>query len=388
MNIVMDRREGLARGRGLALVFAILGAAPTAAAADSVSFSQYSWNWDGTLYPFSEWGAARLTYTPPLVGDTYLNLAINGVWQVENLRLMHPKGPGVEQASVFHFDLGNVSGQQVFDLSFDFSLTAGPVGTMPGGMGSALVDPAHASLFSGNRGSVLGPLPAPTGRILGGLLDYPANTALNFPNQQQKPKGCVPTAVSNSLKYLVQEGKLVDVAGLTSIETAEGMTGWDADGAWMIPPEGEQPWWETKKAWMESHDIPVTTRVFSPGSSSTSREELMGQIEAEREDHQDIEVNFIDRSVVPPAGHTAAIIGAEPSVIPGIWNILVVDDLDQEDEDNPMDPRWITYDTLTGSVGSNGGLDEIFNIVVECPEPGTLLLVSGGAILTWRRRRT
>lgn len=193
----------------LVVVFVLVAGAHTASATTAVEFSQLGFDWDGVSYERTEWGNAALTYTPIAEGPTYFNLAINGVWQVQNVRLMAVDGAG-EQTINFAYDLGVPRGTAVSSTHYDYVFTSAPMGAMPGGSLAAAVNPGSVIMNSGLQGQPLGALSAPSGPYVGSTSAGPEAIAPNFPNQDCGLNECAPAAVSNSLLYLNGRNKILE----------------------------------------------------------------------------------------------------------------------------------------------------------------------------------
>src|SRR2546421_38814 len=178
--------------------------------ADSVSFSQVDFTYDGVSYPSSEYGLAALHYA----GGSqvlYFNLSVNGTWVEKNKPLLSDFGVGVDQQTRFTFDLGAGRGVRVPSLAYGFTIAPGTSNTMPASNLSASV-PIRAIAYTFGvderpAGSPPEPLPAapdspdPT-------VDTPHKHKGTLPNQQTPPGQCVSAAISNSLQYLNSQNNL------------------------------------------------------------------------------------------------------------------------------------------------------------------------------------
>ena len=75
-----------------------------------LQFYQMDFNFDGTVYGNTDWGAVDLLFVgqEPII---YFNLAVNGEWQVQNIPVLSVQGVDVDKTMTYYFDLGNEVGE-------------------------------------------------------------------------------------------------------------------------------------------------------------------------------------------------------------------------------------------------------------------------------------
>ncbi len=188
----------------LAAMFVVFGTA----SAELLEIYQVDFNFDGTQYQDTEWGAVQFTYT----GQTeimYFNLAINDSWQVQNAPILSAEGVGVEQTITLYFDLGSTRGDDVSLVDYGYQFTPFIFDYPPTTDTTAVVEPQDIVLYSGTGGKL--PEPEPAKKHVGGKAKTPVKHSLDpnkFPNQPAGPNECTPTAISNSLNFLNNDRKL------------------------------------------------------------------------------------------------------------------------------------------------------------------------------------
>ena len=162
-------------------------------------FYQSDFTLDGTSYTDTDWGSVDLTYTG---SDSvmYLNVAVNGSWQIENVPVLSQEGAGVTHSKTYSFDLGVPSGTPVTSLAYDYSLTTTTLGAMPGGSNPAAVGDRSFVMSSGIEDAIA--LLKSAVQLVGHVVIGPAHVNSGFPNQDCGLNECVPAAVSNSLHFL------------------------------------------------------------------------------------------------------------------------------------------------------------------------------------------
>ena len=260
--------------------------------ATGVEFSQMSFLLNGEAYNQTDWGDASLTYTP-LQGATYFNLVINGVWQVQNLRLMSVEGHA-EQTINFTYDLGITSGTPVSSTQYGYQITAATIETKPENSLTAAVNSSMVILDNGLdieplANTAIAPPPEP---IVVVVDPEPEVVAPNFPNQECNKTECVPAAVSNSLLYLKSQGKIDVVSGLCDISTMKVATKWTAPGSFSSGG-CNMDWARTKDQYMRANQYGVTTtKVDIEGLSASDLAEKMRWLEAQIKDGQAVELGL------------------------------------------------------------------------------------------------
>lgn len=350
----------------LCLIFFVRGMAFSA-----VSFYQSDFTLDGASYTNTDWGSLDFTYTGSS-NVMYLNVAVNGSWEIQNIPVLSQNGVGVTHTKSYDFDLGVASGTPVSSLSHDHSLTASPVGTMPGGSTSVSVGDRSFAISSGVTNAAIPALSAAAG-LIGHVVVGPAHGNSNFPNQDCGLNKCTPAAVSNSIQFLNEKKKLgIDPADIT-IDKMIDATKWEPDGCWIDKGTGHNAWWEDKDAYMKANNLPITTRKITD----------LSKLGSELDDDQDIELQG--------DWHTAAIVGLT-ELANGCYAIDVSHDTQQGITGGTMVQTTVYCPTTDKFVGSPGFLNDsgFRYAIVECqvPAPGAIVLASFGCgFVGWLKRR-
>ncbi|MCX6830264.1 MAG: dockerin type I repeat-containing protein [candidate division Zixibacteria bacterium] len=319
----------------------------------SVSFCQIDFVLDGSTYANSDWGKAILTHDG-FDDVRYFNLNVDGIWSLQNIPIVSVE-QDVVQSIAFVFDLGVPAGTDITSIQYGYSLTATALSTKPPISGTAAVTDCPEICYSGISGVPV-PLPGPAGPIILGPIFLPPvvnPVHPNFPNQEAGLMECVPTAVSNSLKFLKEKYNLDikdDDISIDSLKRGCGfIPGWGCDA---------DEWWKDKKAYLEEKKIPITTR----------KETDISKLKEELEKGQDVELEG--------EWHCAAIVGII-RLADGRYVILVAHDK-QQGHGGGMVVEPVVYDPTTGKLsGSPGFFDgsSLLYGVVECPKteetPGT-----------------
>ena len=367
-------------------------------AAGPLEFYQSDFVLDGTAYTNTDWGSVDLTYTGS-ASIMYLNVAVNGSWQIQNIPVLSQEGVGVTHTKNYSFDLGVTSGTSVTGLTYDYSLTTSTMLTMPTGSNSAVVGDRTFTMSSGVNGTTATLTSA--AQLIGHMVIGAAHVNSGFPNQDCGVDECVPTAVSNSLQFLNAKKNLGIDAGKITIDKMKEAVNWgtktvastpgakidrilnpyllkddphECTGAWIThdatAAEGEKnAWWQDKDAYMKANGLPITTKIITN----------LGDLAAELDDDQDVELQG--------DWHTAAIVGLT-EFTNGCFAIDVAHDTKQGTLGGTM-VQTIIYCPTTGKfIGSPGFFDgSVFRYaIVECPEPATVAMLSFGGLLFRRRK--
>jgi len=319
-------------------------------AVSNINFNQMSFKFDGTTYyNNTEWGSVNVIFIgqEPIM---YFNLAVNGSWQVQNIPVLSDCGVGVIQNMTYYFDLGTERGADVTSLSYDYAFTSDILGTMPGGSNPASVGDDYIALWAGFEG--LMPELAPAEPLVGGKVVSEKHSQDPKPNQECDPGECVPTAVSNSLKFLYDHNLMPlsdeQPISIAAMKTATGFK------AGKVP----RNWWEVKDKYMKDHKYPITTRKTTD----------MSDIEKQIDNGQDVEIQeyWVNESTGEKVGHLSRLVGIVKEE-DGTYGMDVADDTMQGEKGGCI-THSRTYDPATGDL-KGGHVGSKFDFaVVECPD--------------------
>ena len=182
-----------------------------------VDFAQVNFNGANFGQLNSNWGTATVRFTGVFAPE-YFNLVIDGNWVVQNSPVGATHGPGQNGLVMMNFDLGNSIGTNVSSVNYVAALDASPLGAPPSGVrgpapvGDRTVTPGGSTDQDPPGPPTPPPAPTSNGGVVGATIHE------NVPNQKSKPNGCVPTAFSNSLKWL----NATQGAGLSDAQTSIG----------------------------------------------------------------------------------------------------------------------------------------------------------------------
>jgi len=354
---------------GLALAsLAVLGAERQkpnpVATLPRVSFTQLDVEFDGDRHDKSQWGEASLRF----VGSgnvLYFNLTVlsghsgSPVWRIQNVPVLSREGPGVRQTTTFHFHLANSPGERVAQLQYGFALTETTLASMPDLQGRTNVERRDYAIDTGYGGIPIVYVPPPEAHIGGGVeLAAPPEALIGaavaagpcshegFPNIDVGKDECVPGAVSNSLNWMNETyGLGISVNDIT-LEKMKTATGWKAEnkGCGLF-------WSEKKKAYLEEHEIPVSTEEVDAFRINRILEAVCAGC--------DVEIGIGE--------HCVAVTGAVKQA-DGNYSFELTHDSDQKKPGGTITEK-ATWDVALGQF--QGGPDvqnkTIEFIVVECP---------------------
>lgn len=301
-----------------------------------------------------------LTY----VGDThvqYLNLSVNGTWQVMNALLPAVWAPGIPQTLTFNFQIGTTNGAPVNSVQYDYSLTPFLLATMPLGSASSnsmiatvtnrLVElPAGilpgtncyrpAQMFVGVSNSVV-----TVSNFTGGVSNFTIST--NFPNQHCGTNECVPAAESNSLLAMINSHtNLLITTNDVTIAAMKIACDWTPDGCY-------NGWWYSKAQAFAGKLDTSTTYVTAAAKAACDQGCAV---------------------VMQVSGHAVSVVAISPPGPDGNCTIVIVEDLAQGEgggdlvtEEATLNPRTgvITYDPPWPTVN---GQDLLQYFIIECPD--------------------
>ncbi|HLN01199.1 MAG TPA: hypothetical protein VK335_18050 [Bryobacteraceae bacterium] len=322
-------------------------------------FYQLDIDFDDRRIRYSTWGSVQLRF----VGRKeiiYFNLAVEGTWAVRNVPVLSREGPGKRQETWFSFPLGNREGERVRKVEYGYSLTGRPTGKMPPMTANAAVTQRLYRLRRGTGGPRERPqgiTPQSPKPVEGGEVKGPKATHDGFPNQPCGPNECVPTAISNSLKFLNKKHKLDIPDDDISIDKLKKPTGWHKqDGC----PDG---WEDGKKDYVDSENKktgkkkwPVDTTV--PNQPTQYAQKIYDAI------RRGCDVEIIAN------GHCVAVTGAQ-ELKNGWYTLDLTHDSKQQKKKGEGITETVTYNPKTNTVlaGSSWITNQkLLLVVIECPK--------------------
>ncbi len=331
----------------------------------SIAFEQLDWYGIGSNTANSSWLRTTVSYTG-LAGIGYYNLFVGSSWVIQNLSV----DAGVSQTFSAMFDSGLGHGTDVSTLLYGASIGNAPLTSFSPSTVSATVS-GLAYQIGGEDGFDLGtPGKAPD-------MTDPTKSAVSssaklkdgdkLKNQVQKKNECAPGAISNSLKYLTDTGKLTGVA--TGIEDVKKWSGW------LGSDKGTDAAWPSKKkAYLEARGLKV--RFIEGPLNADKINDLLNQLR----DGQDIELDL--------KGHVETLVGLRWKT-DGTVEFDLFDDNQTDDKADPVHTARLMTD------GTNQLIDGMIfeRFVVECPVPepvffqfGALMGLGGIGVFRLRKR--
>ena len=335
----------------------------------ALSLYQMSYDLDGTVTNFTGYGRADLTYTGAS-SMLYMNMSVNGQWQVLNRPVLSPEGTGNTNQVSLYFDLG-VVGVPVSNVNYGFTLTTTPMGAPSSSLFGAVAQDTdrinHGSIGFSLGGPLLPAIPSFTN---GAGANTQRVSHAGFPNQPCGSNQCAPTAISNSLQWLNSTYMLGITPGDLSINNMLTACGWTTDGCNIFGPNA---FWRLKDQYVRAHGWPISTRILTS----------FADIYAELKNGQDVELEMM--------GHTAAVVGMT-DLGGGKYGVDIAHDPKQRN--NANDPRVdnLVFNTNTGTFIDGPAWSKgrgINYAVIECPvpEPGTIIALTFGIASLAARRR-
>lgn len=315
-----------------------------------LQFYQMDFNFDGTVYEDTDWGAADLFFVgqEPIM---YFNLAVNSEWQIQNIPVLSAQGVDVDQTMTYYFDLGNEVGEEVTVITYGYEFTEDILQSKPDEFNTAPVLEDIVVMYDGEQSGTVAELDEAKPLVGSKASSTKKHAHKDFPNQECDKSECAPAAVSNSLKFLNTKYNLGLTDAQTSIAEMKKATGWN-NGA-------PAKWWETKKKYMEDNNYPITTRKI------TDMDKLIEEIDA----GQDIEIRETWKNKTGATrGHVTCLIGIT-KLADGNYSLDVVDDRKQGEAGGTNKTRTYIYNPKTGKFYEAGwGHTKFEWAVVECPD--------------------
>jgi len=333
----------------------------------SYEIYQIDYEVDGISVEDSTFGAIDVTYTGT-ENPLYFNLELEedeDQWVVQNIPLLPFEGIGVQQTLTIGFDFGIEDGIDIPEIDVNTGVSEIPINFPQKGY-PVPPDPVNP----GRRKIKLGS-GRPTGQIqpgnphneFGDLVESYAAHQGSFPNQDCGWHECVPTAVSNSLKWLQERYGQPPIGKDLSIDAMKEATQWDDSSSDQKDWGCHEGWADLKRTYMEQHGYSVTTTEY-PDPDNLDHKATAAECEAamrELKDGQDVEMNGIK--------HCAAVVGMA-KLEDGRYVIYVSHDTNQDQPGGTIIEKVI-YDPNDPNPTAEGGWgfnDDIINgFVVECP---------------------
>jgi hypothetical protein len=343
----------------------------------SLLFNQTSFDQGAYSVPNSSWGLTTFDYSSAST-ISYFNLVVNGTWRVQNAPLLGSSGsiginfnlsglPTLPDGSI-----GSFSYFATMDLSPAASM---PVGTAAG----ASVSPYTVTV--GGRG-----LGGPVGFVGSGIFGWlPVGIAVNtgMVNQDCGVDECEPTAFSNSLNWLKNNGVHGMPADQISIGAMKIATSWGAPSVDVngkpIPGTGGAG----TPGVLEGGDVQGKRAAVAGGGITTST------LGANAVDDLISRLNNGEDVEILGTGHAAVVTGVIKHA-DGTVTLRVAHDT-QQGEDGGTIQQLLGYDPATGQVTSGAyGFplgSKIDGFVAEVPEPSSAALLTVlGTLLALARR--
>jgi hypothetical protein len=248
-------------------------------------FYQIDYDLDGQITKDSSNGSVVLTF------DTssdilYFNLVVDDNWVIQNIPAISYEWEGDRQSRFITFDLGVDEGNNITEFEYAFSLTKDIITVKQDKFQTVNVGDYNVIFYSGLPEEPIFNFKFNT--MVGGIVkDYSLQDE-KFPNQQCEKNECVPTAVSNSLKYLNNMYNLGLTDDQMSIATMKKATRWN-NGC------GDD-WWSIKDGYMKSNNYPINTEKIE-GDQTT----MFDRAKTAIEEGKDVEMCL--------SGHCVAVVG-------------------------------------------------------------------------------
>jgi hypothetical protein len=346
---------------------AILTAAKSSAV--DLSFSQLSLNLDDAHYANTEYAALDVTYDG---ADhvQYLNVAVNGQWQVQNFPLINRGNVGDSQSIRFDVGMGTARGTVISSLDYAHSVTDVPTLAMPSGGTTTAIAQRTESGWTGAIGVPMpnplppAPPPGPPPPDPDPVMEGPYGHGFEFPNQESKKHGCGPTAVSNSLKWLKIKHNFDASDDDLSVASMEFALTWDDNrGVAINSASGRDSlWYEDKDEYITGGDEPTGWPVKTV--------KLVDWDEILRAVRKGKDVELVAN------GHIAAIVGISKTAL-GNYKLLIAHDTNQGQSGGTV-IQAITYDSfnsiLTGDAKWFNGASFDYAVAESVPEPSSLVI--------------
>ncbi len=267
-------------------------------------FFQLDYEIDGVQYWNTDWGMVEVPIPDSAVSVRFVNLAVDGRWELGNIPVARTVPPGTVQKMSYYFDLGVTSGVDVTSLTYDYVLSDVPLQTMPQGSNGAPVTAAKRTVWSGIQNELLTMGPATGYGILEGPPEWVGH-GIRMINQEQECRECVPASISNSLKFLKQRWNLDVDDGKISKNKIKQVVGQDNSGT------NPDVWPGRLKDYLDSNGLPI--------ESTLKTQDVLEAWNGLRDDH-DVLVGSAKHLVTVTAMYRYP---------DGVYVIQFVDDLEQ-----------------------------------------------------------
>jgi hypothetical protein len=313
----------------------------------SIRIAQLDFGRKGTDFfiPYSDWGRLTAVYMG-VRGLMYLNLSINEKWVIQNLPVLSERGQGRLQSVSVSFGLGVKRGYRVNRATYGITLSEAIRKTPAPDRG---IMPIQHEIDNERceTGDLQGGIP-PAGPVVGGTGGGDEKHTIPDPVNQEAPKeGCIPTALSNSLKTLKKNHNLNMKDDDISIDSLGGAVDYKVGSG---TPAG---WIKKKKDYVSNKGLPIDT-------TEGTIDDLPKLIDRKC----DVEI----RGGTPEWGHVVMVVGVVKGA-DGKYTIDIAHDTKQGEADGRV-TESIVYDPATKTFKGGTWLDgkKLQEIVVECPK--------------------
>jgi hypothetical protein len=230
---------------GDSLAFKLSGGIPF-----NIDFGQIDFYYDENIIVDSSWGTAKISYEP---GDDILffNFAIDYQWIIKNFPIMP-----IKNEFILDFNLGNHPGVDVKELDCACKLTYEPIDIIPDNYELFTDLKDIPVLWNSGEKDEVGIVSSIPNIVCGSPIEWVSHDSSFIFNQPQGLAECVPTAISNSLKFLKAKHNLNLDDEDISIEKMKAATEWD-DGC----PFG---WWNKMEKYLIDNEYRIATAFYTP----------------------------------------------------------------------------------------------------------------------------
>ena len=332
---------------------------------ESLAFFQMSYSLDQFTAQNTQWGALDLSYTVP-TSEKYLNVVVNGQWQIQNAPLityLDTNGQQERITETYYFNLFNTPGTPADGIQYAYTISDSVRSSQPSSIVTGTIAPRHDSITTDYPTLIYSGIPTP-GPLVGGPTILACRHG--YPNQDCGPYECVPAAVSNGLKWLDSIYHL-HMDSLIGIDSMKSATGWTPPIKG-VPGSGGC----TPGAWVQQKINYVNARnKDKAGSMPISTTKYAGaQIAMAFQHWKDNCVFELDIGNATNDGGHCVSVTCMGQVDNGPWMMKVSSDMAQGTPGG-QEVSSIEYDPSTNTITSGPAWAKgrpILNIIVECKQ--------------------